>query len=141
MLDIYDKNGKHIGTMERNVAHSTDIKGVFHKGVHTWIINDKGEVLVQLRAKDKRENPNKWDISSAGHVDAGETLIDTCQRELYEELGIDMPTESFIYQGEILGRSGNEFHQLYLLKADVDVKDMKLDPKEVAEVNPVYCDW
>jgi len=133
MLDIYDKRGKHIGTMERHAAHDPQNKGVYHKGVHIWIVNDKNEVLVQLRAKAKADCPDQWDVSCAGHVDAGETLLETCQRELAEELGLKSSQDSFIYKGELLGRSGNELHQLYLLRLNVEIKDMKLAPPEVAD--------
>ena len=74
MLDVFDINGKHVGTMERKKAHGENA-GAYHKAVHIWFVNDKGEILVQKRADFKYEHPNMWDIPSAGHVDAGESLL------------------------------------------------------------------
>ncbi len=44
--------------------------------VHVWCVNPHtGEMIVQKRAPDKLTNPNCWDISCAGHIEAGETSI------------------------------------------------------------------
>jgi len=34
-----------------------------------------------------------WDISAAGHVEAGDGALATAQRETKEEIGLDVPPE------------------------------------------------
>ena len=34
-----------------------------------------------------------WDISSAGHVEAGDVALETAQRETKEEVGLDLPAK------------------------------------------------
>jgi hypothetical protein len=52
-----------------------------------WIMNSKGEVILQKRAPQKESYPNMWDISSAGsftnntkllgHISAGDEPLDS----------------------------------------------------------------
>jgi ADP-ribose pyrophosphatase YjhB (NUDIX family) len=35
-----------------------------------------------------------WDISAAGHVEAGHGALETAQRELQEEIGLALPPEA-----------------------------------------------
>ena len=46
------------------------------------------ELLLQKRSHDKDSFPDCYDISSAGHVPAGSSVLDSAIRELSEELGI-----------------------------------------------------
>ncbi len=34
-----------------------------------------------------------WDISAAGHVEAGDGALETARRETKEEIGLDVPPE------------------------------------------------
>lgn len=51
--------------------------------VRIFIINSKGEILLQKRSKN-----SKWDQSAGGHVDVGETYLKAAKRELFEEMGV-----------------------------------------------------
>ena len=58
LVDIVDENNKLTGQVEeRWVAYE---KGLWRRVVSCWIMNKKGEILLQKRASDKRRNPNKW---------------------------------------------------------------------------------
>ncbi|MCL2540621.1 MAG: NUDIX domain-containing protein [Firmicutes bacterium] len=143
LLDVFDKNGKFVGTMTREEAHKENA-GVYHKPVHIWFVNSEGggSMLVQKRASTKKQYPSKWDIPSAGHVDAGEDLLTACQRETREELGINLPKERFVFQCETLNQKGWEFAQHYLVTDDTKVEDMALDPNEVEAVKWLsLCDF
>ena len=52
------------------------------------MFNCKKEIFLQKRSDSKIESPGLWDISSAGHVDSGETYEKCAHRELWEELQI-----------------------------------------------------
>ena len=85
-LDIFDENNKPLGIIkEKSKVHED---GDYHRTAHVWIINNKKELLIQKRSKDKKNNPNFWDISGAGHIKAGEDVINGAIRELKEELGV-----------------------------------------------------
>ena len=131
IFDIYTREGKHIGTKEKSICHSPN-PGFYHKPVWIWIINDNNEILVQKRAACKKNNPNKWDMPSAGHVVAGETSLQGAVRETYEELGVKTKETDYKFMFEYIKDSSFELAQVYLLK--LNTNDFKLQESEVAEV-------
>lgn len=138
MFDVYDIKGNHLGVKPKSFCHSEN-PGVYHKPVWIWIVNDKGQILVQKRAATKKKSPNKYDMPSAGHVDAGETLSQACVRETEEELGLKCKESDFIFLKEWLIQESWEFAEIYLLKTKARITDMKLQKEEVAEVK--YLDY
>ncbi len=139
IFDVYNKNGQLIGLKPKSYCHNGN-PGVYHKPVWIWIINDKGQILVQKRAATKKNDPNKYDMPSAGHVDAGETLLQACKRETEEELGLTCKESDFIFLKEWLNQKGWEFAEIYLLKTKAKLTDMKLQKEEVAEVKYLNYD-
>ena len=62
LLDVLDENGKSIGKKEdKDIVHKN---GLWHKEVGAWIVNEKGELLIQKRAKTKKQAPNKWSLTA-----------------------------------------------------------------------------
>lgn len=133
IFDIYTRDGKHVGTEKKSVCHSEN-PGVYHKPVWIWIINSKNELLLQKRSYKKKRFPNKWDMPVAGHVRAGETILQCAVREAEEELGIQTKEGDYTFIGEYISDSAWEIGQVYLLKLDLEIKDFKLQEDEVAEV-------
>ena len=73
-LDIRDKNGNPTGEVkERSLVHAD---GDIHGTSHVWIVrkNEKGsyDLLLQKRSENKDAFPGCYDISSAGHLPAGQ---------------------------------------------------------------------
>ena len=73
-LDIRTKDGRVTGEVkERTKVHED---GDIHGTSHVWIarINAEGEceLLLQKRSADKDAYPGCYDISSAGHLPAGQ---------------------------------------------------------------------
>ena len=81
-LDIYDENGKFLGTEERGVVHS---KGLWHKTVHCWLYDCDGNVFFQ-----RRSDRGTLYTTSSGHLSAGESVTEAFQREIKEEIGLDI---------------------------------------------------
>ena len=71
----------------REQAHSL---GLWHRTAHVWIARPPAMLLLQKRSPMKESYPGCWDISSAGHLDAGEEPLQGAERELKEELGISV---------------------------------------------------
>ncbi|MGV7468041.1 NUDIX domain-containing protein, partial [Mycobacterium kansasii] len=60
--------------------------GDYHRAVHVWIYCEStNELLLQKRSDCKDSWPGQWDISSAGHISAGDSSLITARRELHEE--------------------------------------------------------
>ena len=137
-LDICDRNGKSIGLKKsKKEAHE---KGLWHRSVHIWVINSKKEVLLQKRSPLMDNHPNKWDISSAGHVSAGQDDITSAQRETEEEIGLKLLPENFVLIGIVKqtsarkGYINKEINPVYIVNMDLDPNKIKKQDEEVSEV-------
>ncbi len=74
-----DENDNDLEVITRAQAH---MKGILHRISVVYLVDDKGNILIQERIDGKRDH------SSAGHVDIGEDYIESARRELFEELGV-----------------------------------------------------
>ncbi|WP_276358447.1 NUDIX hydrolase [Cohnella caldifontis] len=96
IFDIYDAEGKWVGTAPRSEVHA---RGHWHRTVHCWLVrrgeDGKARVLFQLRSDGKDTNPGRCDITAAGHLAAGETPREAV-RELEEELGLAVAFEELV---------------------------------------------
>jgi len=137
-LDIVDENNELTGkTEERNIIHE---KGIWHREVAVWIMNEKGEMLLQKRASTKKQEPNKWAIC-AGHVDAGETVESAIIREMEEELGIKVSIDELEFlntykkQNDLPNNIKNyNFQYMYFLKTNWKIEDYKIRVEELSEI-------
>ncbi len=87
-IDIVTIDGAPTGRSAlKSEIHS---KGYYHNTAHVWFYNEDGEILLQQRAASKIIFPLLWDVSVAGHIDAGETLKSGAIREIEEEIGLSI---------------------------------------------------
>ncbi|MGN1276928.1 MAG: NUDIX domain-containing protein [Floccifex sp.] len=111
-LDVVDEMGNPTGQIiERNIAHQ---KGIRHRTSHVWLFRKKEnniEILLQKRSPQKDSFPNCFDISTAGHIPAGDSFLDSAIREAKEELGIDLVKEKCIDCGIRTFEYKGNFHQ------------------------------
>ncbi|MBE5819186.1 MAG: NUDIX domain-containing protein [Clostridiales bacterium] len=133
MLDTFDINGNFLAVRTKSYCHSQKPE-CFHKTVWLWIVDTNGRVLVQLRSKNKSFMPDLWDISSAGHVIAGESAIDACIREAKEELGISLLKADIEFCEQIVSTQFNELGQFYITRLDPDSCNFTLQREEVQDV-------
>ena len=95
-FDIRDWDGNRTGEMkEREQVHRD---GDIHGTAHVWVIRSsketgRPEVLLQKRSEKKDIFPGCFDVSAAGHLDAGEDFPEAAVRELKEELGLEVKPE------------------------------------------------
>lgn len=125
----YHENGEPADEITKDEA----AKGKLHAASHLWLWRKaRGgiEILLQRRAADKRTWPGYYDISTAGHIDFGETPLAACLRELKEELGISLAPNRvrllFVYRQNIVAENSgiveNEFQFVYGFEVTSDLK-------------------
>ncbi|MGB0393412.1 MAG: isopentenyl-diphosphate Delta-isomerase, partial [Flavobacteriaceae bacterium] len=92
---LVDEQDRVLGTMPKLEAHE---KAVLHRAFSVFILNDKGELLLQQRAHDKYHSPGLWTNSCCSHQREGESSLDAGKRRLKEEMGMTAElTELFTF--------------------------------------------
>ncbi len=95
---LVNENGEKIELMEKIEAHE---KALLHKAFSVFVFNDKGELMLQQRAKHKYHSPLLWTNTCCSHQRDGEENIQAGKRRLQEEMGFVCELEevfSFIYK-------------------------------------------
>lgn len=136
-IDIVTENGEPTGkTALKSIIHK---KGYYHNTIHLWLYTDNHEILLQQRSHKKAIYPLLWDVSVAGHIDAGETFIEAAIRETQEEIGLALNAEDLTKIGIKLYESSynngtildNEFHHVYIAKLNTSIKNLIPQKDEV----------
>ncbi|HWY58775.1 MAG TPA: NUDIX domain-containing protein [Terriglobales bacterium] len=139
-VDVLDSSGCSVGKIKPKSEVHRD--GDWHGAAHVWILNTKGQILIQRRAPTKENWPSLWDVSVAGHLSAGEGPVEAVLREAREELGVTLdPSECrylFTAAEQVALNNGtyvdNEYHYVFLVERDFEVESLKFSDGEVAEV-------
>ena len=101
IVEILTEDGKETyKRINKTIAHK---EGVCHGISAIALIDKDGKLLIQKRSANKKNEPNKWDLSGTGHIDIDETPEQAAVRELFEETGLVADElELFnVYTGEI----------------------------------------
>jgi len=120
---LVDTNDTPLGTMEKIEAHK---RGLLHRAFSIFIVNAKGELLLQQRAPNKYHSPGLWTNTCCSHQREGETTLEAGCRRLQEEMGMQVPLTflfSFIYKTSFdNGLTEHELdHVLHGISEDVPV--------------------
>ncbi len=110
MYDVVDEMDQVIGKATRKEVHSNKV--LIHRAAGGYIFNTKKQVLMQKRSKTKDMFPGHWAFSVGGHVDSGDTYEKALQRELKEELGIQIPMH-FVEKRLVRHEAETEFWSIY----------------------------
>ena len=136
-LDIYDEQGNFLGTEERGVVHT---KGLWHKTVHCWLYDKEGNIFFQRRA-----DRGTLYTTSSGHLSAGESVTEAFQREIKEEIGLDIDASDAThvnvvpFQMDRIKEDGSVFKDrafanVYVDLYEGDYKDFHMDESEVSGI-------
>ncbi|HTO35021.1 MAG TPA: NUDIX domain-containing protein [Flavobacterium sp.] len=141
-IDIVTQEGKPTGHKElKSVVHKN---GLYHHTAHIWLYTKNGEILLSQRAASKSICPLLWDVSVAGHVDAGESIIHGALREMKEEINLSLSENDLHNMGvfksfQTYGNSiiDNEFHNTFIAELKVPISALKPQIEEVAALKLV----
>ena len=139
LIDILTPDGKPTGkTALKSEAHKN---GWFHSTVHIWLFTADKKILLQKRALTKKVFPGLWDISVAGHIGAGEEILASAKREVFEEIGLKLDEKDLIKIGTRIhqvkhenGIQDNEFHHVFIAELKVPVSTLTIQKEEVDDI-------
>ncbi len=92
--------------------------------------NNKGEILFARRSLTKKALPGMWALAS-GTVEVGESIMQTAEREVTEELGLVIRPTEVLFELE-LEKAGVRLHFVLLESGDMQIEEF--DTGEIAEV-------
>lgn len=139
LFEVLDEQGLQTGTLlSRAEVHEQQL---WHAVVNVWIINNKNELLMQLRGPGVDIWPNVWDVSIGSHIRPQESPVDAALRCLQTELGITATTEQLRHLFNIQsanplpnGTVHRTLGHVFLLQTDLDLTALKTNPSKIARL-------
>jgi isopentenyl-diphosphate delta-isomerase len=131
-LILVNEFDEQVGTADTRRCHSG--RGILHRAFTIFLLNARGEILIQRRSDEKPLWPGIWETSCSGHPVAGEELVAAARERLGEELGVGTELEilgRFQYQAPY-GEARSENEVCFVLAGRHDGEILP-DPKEVSE--------
>lgn len=108
-------------------------KAELHRAFSVFVLNDKGETMLQQRASHKYHSPLLWTNTCCSHQRLGETNIEAGKRRLREEMGFETDLRelfSFIYRAPF--DNGLTEHELDHVLLGYYPGSPEINPDEVA---------
>ena len=134
LIDLYDRERIPLG--KTIVRGETLPEGTYRTVVHVIILDRDDRMLIQRRHPEKDSWPGAWDVTVGGWVDSGETSLQAGERELKEELGIELSLDGA--RPVMTMNAGPVFDDYYVVKVEHDIGPLHLQESEV--VDAVWAD-
>lgn len=132
LVDIYNLNKERTGkTLPRGGVFELLEPDERILLVHACVFNSENRMLIQQRQITKDRYPGLWDISAGGFVLSGEESAGAAARETREELGLELPEDSFAFICcEPFRTVLDDFYNVY---TDLDITELHLQESEVMD--------
>jgi len=128
-FDVYDENANKLNRIVARAEYKEKLNhGEYIITPLCLVLNAKNEILITKRALDKKGG-GLWEPTKGG-LRSGETPEDGMKRELVEEIGLANSDDIKLVDKIILKQI---IHLIYMLKADIDVTDLKFVDGEVID--------
>jgi isopentenyl-diphosphate Delta-isomerase len=139
-LIVVDETDRILGYKTRSECHRGE--GILHRAFSIFIFNDRQELLLQKRSKQKLLWPDFWSNSCCSHPRRGDTTLSAAARRLQEELGLQadlIHLYTFSYHARF-GRIGSERELCAVLigKANGPVRENRAELSEWKYVNSEF---
>ncbi len=98
--DLYDGEGHFLG---EKIKRGDPIPvGTFHRVIHIWIQNERGEFLIQRRALHLSWFPNRWSTTTGSVISGSYDFLLEAYRELEEELQLSPVSIDISFERELI---------------------------------------
>ena len=112
---LVNESDEELGYIDKMTAHQ---RGLLHRAYSVFIVNEKGDMLLQQRAVEKYHSGGLWTNACCSHPAPGENTQLSAQNRLLAEMGFT----SFIHQAFSFsykvsfenGLTENEFDHVYI---------------------------
>ena len=121
LWDLLDKNRKLLGMTHPRGRQYPMPPNTYHTVVTVFTVDASNRILLTLRAPTKGMYPNYWEFTGGSGI-AGEDSLTSAHRELWEETGINCPSEELVLLGTL--REPSAFMDCYLCRLDKAGEDV-----------------
>lgn len=119
ILDIVDNNENVIGQITRKDSHRVATEKLGYIRVSDlFLVNSEGKIWIPTRTTDKVIAPNGYDFSVGGHVESGDSYVQTLIREAKEEVNLDIIEKDLEFISSTTYKDKGYKQNLYLLRTD-----------------------
>ena len=129
-IPIVDENDNIISYKEREETTREDIRRI----VSLNVFNEKGEVLIAKRHKDKKIDPDVWGPSVAGTVDEGYDYDSTVIKEAEEEIGLTNISPIFLNRFFYENKNARRWCSRYYVVINSKETELKKQDEKVSEL-------
>ena len=147
-----NKDDKVLGLIDKGRAHQG--KGILHRAFSIFVVNDRGDILLQKRSKYKKLWPLFWSNTCCSHPNAKnaketdaknakKNLTKHAEKRLKEEMGFTTKLKisyKFCYKASYKDK-GSENELCYVLLGKYNGRKIKPDKKEVNDYKWVDLEW
>lgn len=135
-LDVVNEEDVVIGKETRKKVHEV---GLWHRGVHVFLFDTDGKMLIQKRSADRSSNPSKLDCTVSEHVQAGENYVEAAIRGLREEMGLEnIEIKRLVKFKMIYGINDNEISEIY--EGKLGDNQVQFDEVEIESISFMSMD-
>lgn len=85
IVEIVDQGNRSLLLMPLDTVHE---QRLLHRSVVVLLYGQANRIWLQKRSRRKKKHPGRWDVSTKGHVHAGESAHDAAVRKVQQELGL-----------------------------------------------------
>jgi len=129
-ITIVDKNGRYLGKEEKEKCHLG--KGILHSAFLVMVFNEKFELMLAKRSKEKSLWPGFWDGTVASHYHSKKNQKKRIKDRILHEIGVCCDRISYLfkfrYQVEYKNIGAeNEICDVFVAK---DIKNGDISPNE-----------
>jgi isopentenyl-diphosphate delta-isomerase len=141
LIELVDERGRTLGQMPKLTAHEPP--GRLHRAVSIFLVDSRGRLLLQRRARSKYHSGGLWSNTCCSHPAPGEDPAEASARRVREELGIDpvglteAGTTSYNVTDPVSGLVEREWNHLFVGHA---LQTPEPDPLEVEDWASVPLD-
>lgn len=101
LVILVDERDNPLGEAEKMAAHQNG--GQLHRAFSVFVFNQRGELLLQRRAKEKYHFGGLWSNTACGHPAPGQGVVEAATQRLQEEMGFATQLRdvaSFVYHAQ-----------------------------------------
>lgn len=137
LWQVFEQNGQPIEGCGEVAATFAADPALVMGNAHVWLWCQRADdraVLLQKRSQSLMRSPGKYHVSAAGHIDLGETPVETAVRETKEEMNVTLDSQKLYFVQTIRGgRAGESLNTVFTYQVDEDT-EFSFDDGEVDSV-------